>query len=132
MCVIIFSGERNRDLIELGVDPFIEKEDIIGDVSDGDYIIKNTGKGKLFPTGPECQYKGKTIPCMCRWSKNGSMTGEILKDVVHTLDTYQLFNRSNGKKPFFLLDGHNSRLSEPFVKYVLDIKHEWMICFGVP
>ena len=132
MCVIIFSGERNRDLIELGVDPFIEKEDIIGDVSDGDYVINNTGKGKLFPTGPECQYKGKTIPCMCRWSKNGSMTGEILKDVVHTLDTYQLFDRSNGKKPFFLLDGHGSRLSEPFVKYVLDIEHEWMICLGVP
>lgn len=25
MCVIIFAGEKNRDLVELGVDPFVVK-----------------------------------------------------------------------------------------------------------
>lgn len=106
-------------MVELGVDPFVEE--INGSVSDDDYVIKNTGKGKLFPTGPECTYKGKTIPCMCQWSKNGSMTGQILKEVVETLDSYRLFDHSNGKKPFFLLDRRNLRLSEPFVNYVRDI-----------
>ena len=63
MCVIIFSGEKHKDLIELGVDPFIDEEKIIGTLDDKDYVIKNTGKGKLFPTGPECTNNGKTIPC---------------------------------------------------------------------
>ena len=119
-------------MIELGVDPFIDEEKIIGKLEDNDYIINNTGKGKLFPTGPECTYNGKTIPCMSRWGKNGSMTGEILKEVVETLDTYNLFDRTGGKRPFFLLDGHNSRLSETFVQYISDIEHEWCVCFGVP
>ena len=109
MCVIIFAGEKNRDLVELGVDPFCET--IIGDASEHDYVVKNTGKVKLFPYGPECTYRGKVIPCLCRWSKNGSMTGPILKDIVHTLDTYNIFDRTEGKLPFFLIDGHNSRLS---------------------
>ena len=130
MCVIIFAGERCNDLVELGIDPFVKE--IEGVVSDHDYIIKNTGKGKLFPCGPECSYLGKTIPCMCRWSKNGSITGEILRDIVATLDHYNIFDRSNGKKPMFLFDGHGSRLSEPLVKYVQDIQHSWMILFGVP
>lgn len=60
------------------------------------------------------------------------MTGEILHDVVQTLDTYRLFDQSNNKKSVFLLDGHNSRLSAPFVNYVLDIAHKWSIIFGVP
>ena len=65
MRVIIFSRERNRDLLELGIDPFVKKENLIGDVSDGNYVIKITGKGKLFPAGLECKYKGETTPCMC-------------------------------------------------------------------
>ena len=73
-------------------DPFIEKEIIIGKLEDNDYVIKNTGKGKLFPCGPECTYNGKIIPCMCQWSKKGSMTGEILKEVVETLYSYQFFD----------------------------------------
>lgn len=60
------------------------------------------------------------------------MTGPILKDIVHTLDTYNIFDRTEGKLPFFLIDGHNSRLSEPFVNYVNDIDHKWIVCFGVP
>ena len=82
MCVIIFEGKQNCDMVEIGIDPFVEE--INGSVSENDYVIKYTGKGKLFPTGPECTYKGKKIPCMCQWSKNGSMTGQILKEIVET------------------------------------------------
>ena len=114
MCVIIFSGENEKTFVETGVDPNCEK--IYGLETDYDFVLKNTGKGKLFPTGPECTYKGKKIPCMCQWSPNGSMTGEILRDIVSTLDQHDdLFDRKDGKKPFLLVDGHGSRLSEPFV-----------------
>lgn len=44
----------------------------------------------------------------------------------------QLFDQSSGKKPFFLLDDHNSCLSKPFVTYIRDIEHEWCVCFGTP
>ena len=131
MCVIIFSGKERKDLVELGIDPFCEEE-IIGELGNTDFIIKNTGKGKLFPCGPECTYNGKTIPCMCRWNKNGSMTSEILRDIVNTLDIHNLFDCTNSKKPFFLLDSHNPRLSEPFVTCIRDTEHEWCVCFGVP
>ena len=60
------------------------------------------------------------------------MTGEILKDIVSTLDQHNLFDREDRKKPFLLVDGHGLWLSEPFVQYITNIAHKWCCCFGVP
>ena len=52
---------------------------------------------------------------MCRWSENGSVTSEI-----------------TGKLPFFLVDGHGSRFKLPFLEYINDEAHKWVVCIGVP
>ena len=34
--------------------------------------------------------------------------------------------------PFLLLDGHGSRFEIPFLRYVTDKQHPWVVCQGVP
>ena len=81
-----------------------------------------------------CKYKGIDIPCMVRFTENGSITGEILTDILRTIDTLGIYTteRSQGIKPFLLLDGHGSRLSMEFLDYINDEDHEWKVCTGVP
>jgi len=38
----------------------------------------------------------------------------------------------NGPTPFLLLDGHGYRLELPFLQYVNDPAHKWIVCIGVP
>ena len=60
------------------------------------------------------------------------MTSDILRDIVATLDHLDIFDRYNGMRPFFLLDGHGSRLELPFLSYINDKAYEWDVCIGVP
>ena len=129
LCLVIIAGVRELYEIETGID---SDADVIGHPSDPDFFEKNRGKGKIYPMGPECEYKGKTIPCLVRWSPNGSITSQILKDAVHTLDHYCSFDRSQQKMPFLLLDGHQSRFEVPFLEYITNADHPWMVCIGVP
>ena len=129
MCVVIFAGMRRNPQYEMGVDPRVEP---VGNVDDEDYVLKNMGKGKLFPGGPSCTYRGKNIPCMCAWSPKGSMTSEILKNILKTLDTLEIFDRSTGITPLLLLDGHGSRMELPFLQYINDPLHLWRALIGVP
>ena len=46
MCVIIFTGKRANNLIELEVDPMAEE---IGDISDADCMLKIKEQGKYSP-----------------------------------------------------------------------------------
>ena len=66
-----------------------------------------------------------------RWSPNGSIASEILRDALHTLDHHKIFDQSNGKKPFLLLDGHGSRFKLSFLRHVANPDHQWMVCIGV-
>ena len=129
LCLVIIAGMREMYEIETGIDV---EADAIGDPTDPDYFEKNRGKGRIYPMGPECVYKGKTIPCLVRWSPNGSITSQILRDAVHTLDYHDIFDRSNQKMPFLLLDGHQSRFEIPFLEYITNTDHPWMVCIGVP
>ena len=86
----------------------------------------------MFPSGPECSFSGKKILTLVCWSINGSITSEILRDCLATLDHYDLFPRSGNKKPFLLLDCHWSRFEIPFLNYVANKEHPWMVCQGVP
>jgi len=100
---------------------------------DKDYFEVNRGKGKMFPTGPECKFNGKIIPTLVRWSPSGSITSDILVDALATLDHHDIFDRScDGRKPFLLLDGHGSRFELPFLQYITSLDHPWMVCQGVP
>ena len=129
LCVVIVAGITETFEVEVGID--IEAP-MIGDPSDTDFFQNNRGKGKMFPTGPECHFNGKTIPTLVRWSPTGSITSKILVDALSTLDHYQVFNRTIDRKPFLLLDGHGSRFELPFLQYVTDTDHPWMVCQGVP
>lgn len=129
MCVIIFAGLKPNALYETGFDPFAART---GDLEDKDFLEKNTGQGKMFPCGPTCMFKGRDIPCFCRWSANGSVTSKILKEILETLDFYGVADREGGTLPFLLLDGHGSRFELPFLDYITEKPHEWCVVIGVP
>jgi hypothetical protein len=56
----------------------------------------------------------------------------MLAEMLKVLDQSEVFNRSTGIKPFLLLDGHHSRLRIPFMEYIHDPAHPWVVCLGVP
>ena len=129
MCLVIIAGVQEKWEVECGIDVDVVP---VGDPSDPDFFQKNMGKGKMFPLGPECTFKGKKVPTMVRWSQSGSITSIILRDALATMDHYQLFERTATRRPFLLLDGHHSRFEIPFLEYVTNADHPWMICIGVP
>ena len=133
MCIVIIQGSQVNRSAEVGIDISIEPE---GDPEDPDFFLKNSGPGKYFPGGPVCHFRGKDIPPMVRWSESGSITSEILADVLKTLDKLEVYPRSstdnNHPKPFLLVDGHQSRLQLPFLKYINEPEDNWIVCLGVP
>ena len=128
MCVIIFSRKREIKLYETGMDVFTKKE---GSVSDDNYL-KNSGKVKRYPGGPTCRFQGVEVPYLARWSKKGSITSEILVNILKTLDHLGVFDRSKRAHPFLLLDGHGSQLEMPFLAYINGAAYSWVVCIGVP
>ena len=129
LCLIIISGVREQLNIETGIDP---TKSVMGDVNDEDFVDKNFGPGKIFPGGPTCSFGGQEIPCMVRWSPKGGITSQILADSLAHIDSFNVFDRANGKTPFLLLDGHNSRFDFPFLEYITNDTHKWTVCIGVP
>ena len=65
-------------------------------------------------------------------SESASISSAILVDALKTLDTLDVFPRTEGIKPFLLLDGHQSRLEMPFLKYINSPEDHWIVCLGVP
>jgi len=102
MCAIIFAAKSLREEWVMGFDPFTEW---IGDENNTD---ENCGEGKMYPFGPACTFKGKTIPCFCCCSENGSITGHLLTNMLRFIDAREVFDRSTGLSPFLLLNGHGS------------------------
>jgi len=124
MCVMIFTGKRHNTMIELGVNSFAEE---IDEVTDNDFIMKNKGPYKKFPGGPTYYHDGKAIPYMCAWSEKGSMTTDILTEILtkilDTLDHLEVFERSTGINPFIILDGHGSRMDLTSPRYINNPAH---------
>jgi hypothetical protein len=48
------------------------------------------------------------------------------------IDSFKVFDRTNGKKPFLLLDDHHKIMGILFLDYIHDPDHEWACCTGVP
>ena len=131
MCIVIIQGMRENRLNMTGMDLFA---DVIGDVQDANFFENNSGPGKLYPGGPTCKYKGKDVPCMCRFTPKASIDGEILLDVVCTLDCLKCYEeeRANGIRPMLLIDAHGSRFDLNFLQYVNTPATEWSVCIGIP
>ena len=137
MCVVIFEEKERNPLLESGIDtthPLSSEFD--GEITEDntEFFKDNYGAGKLFPGGPVCEFEGVEIPTMVRYSEKGSISGDILKDILLTLDTLDAFKtyRENGAVPFLLVDGHQSRFSLPFLEYISDPDHAWKVSIGVP
>jgi hypothetical protein len=84
------TGVHQTTRHELGIDIFVE---VVGTKNDPDYHKHNIGPGKYFPGGSTCEFRGKTIPCMVRWSKKGGMASIILTDCLLTINEQELFPR---------------------------------------
>jgi hypothetical protein len=56
----------------------------------------------------------------------------MLAAMLEIIDNHVQFDRSNGYRPFLLLDRHHSRLKIPFLSYVNTDPHKWTVCLGVP
>ena len=48
------------------------------------------------------------------------------------MDVRKLFERTKGRLPFLLLDGHGSRTEFEFIEHASDPAHEWFAYIGVP
>ena len=133
MCAIILKSEKNVSDLPLtwkfGLD--ITKEKLTGESEAHEFIL-NYGEGKSMPGGPRCLFNSKEIPCYVGSSPKASITSTMLADMLKTMDSFNIFDRSNGKKPFILLDGHHSRFEMPFLDYIIHPDHEWTVCIGVP
>ena len=82
---------------------------------------------------PYCSFWGHEIPCYATASPNGSITLEILRDILEHIDTIGVFTQaSESLTPVLLLDGHGSRLQMPFLLYMNNLTHKWVVSIEVP
>jgi hypothetical protein len=92
----------------------------------------NFGEGRVMSGGPTCFFNGKIVPCFVCASPKASISSQLLADMLGFMDSLNLFDRSEGVKPFLLLDGHHSRFEIPFLDYIHEKDHQWICCIGVP
>jgi hypothetical protein len=92
----------------------------------------SNGADHMFPFSPTCTFNGVQVPTFVMYSKNGSITSQLLTNMLSKIDDFCLFDRSNGTNPFLLCDGHGSRFEEPFLEYTVEYNMPWTCCIGVP
>ena len=94
MCCVIFKGVKCCSETETGIDFTVKvnsnsntKEELFKNNFEDEIATfeQLTGKGKLFPRGPSCVFKGKVVPCFTRWSESGGMSSTILKEFLKLL-----------------------------------------------
>jgi hypothetical protein len=127
MCAIIFGAKELAVPWVLGYDASAEWQ---GNENEAD--LNTGGLGKMFPMGPQCNYNGVDIPCFCCCSENGSITANLLVEMLKAMDSLKVFDRSDGVSPFLLLDGHGSRFELPFLQYINNPLTHWNVCIGLP
>ena len=77
MCVVIFFGKDRNLFVESGVDPFhsllYNKHNTDYTNSNFNFFQDNYGPDKLFPGSPVCNFEGKNVPTIIRYSEKGSI-----------------------------------------------------------
>jgi len=126
MCAIIFAAKELEESWVLGFDPTVEWEGA------EDNIEANTGRNKRYPMGPSCVFNGIDVPAFCCCSENGSITAELLVEMLKVMDRLNLFDRTDNVPPFLILDGHGSRFDLLFLQYINATATKWNVCIGVP
>jgi len=126
-CVIILAGSEINAKCIMGLQPWAN---IIGDPM-VDIEVNSHGIDKFYPYGPTCVVGGKSVEAFVTCSESGSITCDILTNILKYLDHKLNFDRSEAD-PFLLLDGHGSRFELPFLDYIGDPTTKWTVCIGVP
>jgi hypothetical protein len=66
-------------------------------------------------------------------NNNNIFAGILLTNCLRKMDELKfLFSRVDGKLPFILLDGHNSRYDMEFLSYIRHEEHKYCCCIGLP
>mmetsp|Transcript_27693 Transcript_27693/g.50155 ORF Transcript_27693/g.50155 Transcript_27693/m.50155 type:complete len:147 (+) Transcript_27693:227-667(+) len=106
-------------------------ESIDSSCMDDSFLEQNIGPGGLFPGGPTCTFQGKQIPCYVTATPHGGIDAEVLTDMLRTMDRLRIYEHRDDLCPFVLLDGHQSRFDEVFLRYINDPAHKWVVAIGV-
>jgi hypothetical protein len=89
--------------IDITIDPVLDEN--------GDILLDDVkfGKGKYFPSGPTCIFRGKEIKYLPLASPSGGITGELLLDILKWVDAHNVYDRSpRNPTPVLIVDGHCS------------------------
>ncbi len=88
LCVIIIAGAEVDANVRMGLQSWCEVEGDLMENLEGNA----NGINKFFPFGPTCTVNGKNLPCYVTSSENGSITSEILVNVLKHIDSFNLFD----------------------------------------
>jgi hypothetical protein len=69
----------------------------------------------MFPFGPTFNFNGVEARTFVMCSNNGSITSQLITNVLSKMNDFCLFNHSDGIRYFLLCDGHGGRLKEPLL-----------------
>lgn len=100
-------------------------------------LEEQVGAGKPFPGAPKTKFRGVEMEAFITCNESGSMTGEILPQILQKIDEYGVFARTEfGPRPVFVLDAHASRLSLPTLRYANKTdtfgRPIWYLTIGLP
>jgi hypothetical protein len=135
MCCIIMSSDSNKGIRNswvTGID--ITKIDSNFELTnDNNQMIESLkGENGVAGGGPRCFFRNTEVTCFVQYSPHGGITPTILTNCLRQMDALNLFPREFGKKPFLLLDGHDSRFDLQSLRYIRDAAHPWCVCIGLP
>lgn len=133
VCAVVFMS--NKDIVDIpltvrwGIDTFKKLNE--GE-TELELYERNCENGQAMQGGPVCNFNGKDVPCFVATSPVGFLNSQILTDICTMLDDIGVYDRSHGVLPLLLMDGHNTTLDLPFLDYVRNDNHKWMVCCGLP
>jgi hypothetical protein len=140
MCAIIIEASKLTVTDVTGFNPLSKDAEEVS--SDDMKVLKDeidqmkdehsNGVDRMFPFEPTCSFDGTEVPIFITCSNNGSITSQLLTNMLRKMDDLEIFCRSDGVNPFLLCDGHDSCFEEPFLEYTLEGKRPWTCCIGVP
>ena len=87
-----------------GIDIFVECNDNF--LSEANY-----GPGRYFPGGPRCVFNGNDIPCYVNASPKGSITCDILADMLMWIDDKGVYPRE--------------KMAQHLYYFLMDMDHVW-------
>ena len=133
MCAVIMKSESNNKNVppswRWGIDMTKNVETGRTEAETWNLNCKND----VCKGGPVCFFNGAELPTFVCSSPSASITSKLLVQMFQEMDKRNLFERSPELgTPFVLIDGHQSRTSLPFLRYVNDPLTAWRACIGVP